>query len=290
MNEFDLIQTYFMRSKNNGDDAALLTPPTGYQIVTSIDTSVVGRHFKDIAKPHAIGYKALAVSISDLAAMGAQPMSCLLSLALPEANEQWLAEFSKGFFDCADKYKIELIGGDTTKGPLTISTVVFGTVPMGLALLRSSAQVGDDIYVTGLLGIAAAALHDHSLDQTPLEYPQPRTTIFNIRDYITSCIDISDGLAQDLSHILKASDVGAVIDANKIPYTTSLEDALYGGDDYELCFTANPKNAEKIKLDIPITKIGTITKLKTLALIDTKGTQHIIEPKGYQHFTKLSSE
>lgn len=284
MNEFELISKYFNRSMYNGDDAAILTPPPNQQIVTSIDTSVIHRHFRDTTKPHTIGYKSLAVSISDLAAMGAQPISCLLSLALPEANEQWLDEFSKGFFECADTYHVELIGGDTTKGPLTISTVVFGTIPVGRALLRSGAQLGDDIYVTGTLGNAAAALHNQHLDQTPLEYPQPRTIISDIREYITSCIDISDGLTQDLSHILKASDVGAVIDSSKIPFTTSLAYALNGGDDYELCFTANPQHAKHIKLDIPITKIGTITNTNKLELIDKDNQRRIITPKGYQHF------
>lgn len=288
MHEFDLIRTYFMRSKDNGDDAALLTPPPGHQIVTSIDTSVVNRHFRDTTKPHAIGYKSLAVSISDIAAMGAQPISCLLSLTIPgvpKIDTQWLHEFSAGFFECANIFNVALIGGDTTEGPLSVSTVVFGIVPTGQALLRSSAQVGDDIYVTGTLGSAAAALTDPDHDQTPLEYPEPRTSIYRIRDRITSCIDISDGLTQDLAHILKASAVGAVIEAHKIPYTTSLTHALYGGDDYELCFTAAPQQAKHIKkLDIPVTQIGTITRTKTLVLIDQDKQPHTITPKGYQHF------
>ena len=280
MTEFDLIENYFMRSTYNGDDAAIVETPPGHQLVTSIDTSVEGRHFLQSTPPHAIGYKALAVSISDMAAMGAAPSTCLLSLCIPTTDAHWLSEFSNGFFQVANQFSIELIGGDVTEGPCVISTTIFGTAPHGTLLKRSGAQVGDAIFVSGILGNAGAALQNPTLDQTPLNYPQPRVALgIALRDIATSCIDISDGLLQDLGHILKASHVGADVQVDAIPHTSSLECALTAGDDYELCFTSPHQN-----LDLPVTKIGVVTNTHELRLLDQNGQQLPFQDKGYQHF------
>ena len=224
MTEFELINHYFNRSTRNGDDAAVIDVPDGYSLVTSIDTSVEGKHFLQDANAADIGYKTLAVSISDIAAMGAEPTACLLSLSLPAVDNHWLEQFSRGFFEAANAYHIELIGGNTTQGPLVISTVLFGIVPKHKALMRAGAQLGDRIYATGCLGDAAAALHDNMRDQSRLHRPTPRVNVgLAIRDLATSCIDISDGLAQDLQHILTASHKGAVLYADRIPQQSTLQ-------------------------------------------------------------------
>lgn len=290
MNEFELIHTYFQKSVRNGDDAAIIKVPEHYSLVTSIDTSVEGRHFTKHTHPSDIGYKSLAVSISDIAAMGALPTACLLSLSLPTADKEWLDAFSQGFFSAAENYSIELIGGDTTQGPVVISTVLFGLIPKQQALMRSGAQLNDRIYVTGCLGEAAAALHDKTRNQTRLNRPLPRVNIgLAIREFANSCIDISDGLAQDLQHILTASNKGATLYADAIPHQSTLQYALTGGDDYELCFTAPPifdKQITRIsnELNLPITCIGAIDNSLTLTLLD-KNDQHInINLNGYHHF------
>ena len=290
MNEFELIHHYFQKSIRNGDDAAVIDIPEGMSLVTSIDTSVEGRHFTKNADPADIGYKSLAVSISDIAAMGAQPTACLLSLSLPPVETAWLEAFSRGFFELANSYNIELIGGDTTQGPLVISTVLFGIAPKHKALMRSAAQVGDHIYVTGCLGNAAAALHDKTRDQTHLNRPIPRVNVgLTIREFAHSCIDISDGLAQDLQHILTASNKGAVLYADKIPHQSTLQQALTGGDDYELCFTAPPLYNKEIarisnELNIPITCIGDINTSLVLKVLDKNEQSMDINLSGYQHF------
>ena len=290
MTEFELINHYFNRSTRNGDDAALIDVPDGYSLVTSIDTSVAGRHFTQDANAADIGYKSLAVSISDIAAMGAKPTACLLSLSLPAVDNHWLEQFSRGFFEAANAYQIELIGGDTTQGPLVISTVLFGIVPKHKALTRAAAQVGDHVYVTGCLGDAAAALHDQARDQSRLNRPTPRVNIgLAIRDFATSCIDISDGLAQDLQHVLTASHKGAVIHAEKISHQSTLPYALTGGDDYELCFTAPPAYTKEIariaaELTIPITCIGEIDSSSKLKVLDNSEQIMDIDLSGYRHF------
>ena len=266
--EFNLIKKYFTRACKHtdlgvGDDAALLSVTDGMQLVVSTDMSVAGTHFFADAAPYNIGWKALAVNVSDMAAMGAKPKWATLAIALPSVDEAWLAEFSKGFFACADKFGVDLIGGDTTKGALNISVTIMGEVPTGKALRRDGAQAGDDIWVSGSLGDAALglahlqgkiALGSDALEASidALHRPVPRAALgLALRDIASSCIDISDGLLADLGHILKASNCGAAIDLEKIPCMEFLKNnleipqfqafILAGGDDYELCFTA-PKN------------------------------------------------
>ncbi|MGN1056559.1 MAG: thiamine-phosphate kinase, partial [Comamonas sp.] len=270
MGEFELIRKYFQRPVRRsplgvGDDCALLAPAPGMQLAVSSDMLVEGRHFFADVAPQLLGHKALAVNLSDLAASGAQPLAFTLALSLPRADAAWCEQFSKGLFALAEQHQCELVGGDTTQGPLNICITVFGEVPSGQALLRSGAQVGDDIWVSGSLGDARLALdallRQHALPpavlaqaRQRLEQPTPRVALgVGLRGIANSCLDISDGLLGDLNHILEASSVGARIDANitrgllqarKHPMMAALAmtriDActLAGGDDYELCFTA----------------------------------------------------
>jgi thiamine-monophosphate kinase len=275
MSEFNLIQKYFTRPTHHtelgvGDDAALVNVANGMQLVVSTDMSVAGTHFFHDAASYDIGWKALAVNISDMAAMGAQAKWATLAISLPEVNQSWLAEFSSGFFACADMFNIDLIGGDTTRGPLNISITIMGEVPKNQALKRSGAQVGDDIWVSGQIGSAALGLAhlqgkielEKDVLQTSAHHlcrPMPRANLgLALRDIATSCIDISDGLLADLGHILKASDCRATIDLEKIPCIEYLKDNLQnpqfqdyllaGGDDYELCFTAPPNKRDEIEM------------------------------------------
>jgi thiamine-monophosphate kinase len=272
--EFNLIEKYFTRPAPQadlgvGDDAALVRIAEGNQLVISTDMSVAGTHFFADAAPYYIGWKSLAVNVSDMAAMGANPKWATLALALPEIDESWLAEFSRGFFACADAFKVDLVGGDTTKGSLSISVTIMGEVPTGKALKRGGAQAGDDIWVSGTLGSAALGLahlqekvqlsDELAICLKALNTPSPRSALgLALRGIATSCIDISDGLLADLGHILKASNLGAIIDLEKIPCITLLKNnldtsefqnyILAGGDDYELCFTAPPSKREAINL------------------------------------------
>lgn len=275
MSEFNLIQKYFTRPTRHtnlgiGDDAALVTVSDDMQLVVSSDMSVVGTHFFHDAAPDDIGWKALAVNISDMAAMGAQAKWATLAIALPDVNETWLTEFSHGFFACADTFNIDLIGGDTTRGPLNISVTIIGEVPTGQALRRDGAQLGDDIWVSGTLGSAALGLAhlQHKIKtegdvlQTSINEllkPMPQANLgLALRGIATSCIDISDGLLADLGHILKASKCSATIDLEKIPCIDYLKNNLQnpqfqeyllaGGDDYELCFTAPPSKRDEIEV------------------------------------------
>ena len=319
--EFNLIKQYFTRSTMQtdlgvGDDAALVRVQAGYQLAVSSDMLVSGTHFFADAAPYDIGWKALAVNISDMAAMGAQPKWATLALALPELNESWLAEFSRGFFACADAFKVDLIGGDTTRGPLNISVAIMGEVPAGKALRRDGAKIGDDIWVSGQLGSAALALAHlqgkTSLNSDALEAnihallrPVPRADLgLKLRDIATSAIDISDGLAADLGHILSASNVSGKIHLNTLPCSDFVKNAgfqyaIAGGDDYELCFTAPQNMREKIKqisaeLNIPIALAGRITEHNyagaghesfKLVVLDDNHQPISIEKTGYDHFT-----
>ena len=275
MDEFNLIQKYFTRPTRHtdlsiGDDAALVNVAEGMQLVVSTDMSVAGTHFFHDAAPYDIGWKSLAVNISDLAAMSAQAKWATLAIALPEINEGWLAEFSRGFFACAKAFSIDLIGGDTTKGPLNISITIMGEVPTGKALKRSGAQPDDDVWVSGTLGSAALGLA-HLQGKIELENdvlqanihrlnrPMPRAGLaLALRDIATSCIDISDGIVADLGHLLKASNLGAKVDIECLPmspyHIKNLHEPLVqqcvlsGGDDYELCFTAPPSKRDEIQL------------------------------------------
>jgi len=304
-NESDLIHFFKQQAQAHskfihtsiGDDAAILDIPQNHQLVSSIDTSISGVHFPPETDPADIAYKSLAVSMSDMAAMGAEPIGILLALTVPALNEAWIKAFAKGFFECANEFKVPLIGGDTTQGPLSISTVLHGIVPQNQALLRSGAQVDDLIYVSGQLGNAALALQhwregklsDPLLKQA-LNRPTPRIELgLALRSIATSAIDLSDGLAQDLQRILTASKVGADLELDKLP-TTVQRHALNGGDDYELCFTVPQKHQLEIEgiektLKLKLSCIGSITKERDLKIYDKEKKIVKLESKGYEHFS-----
>ncbi|WP_180182864.1 thiamine-phosphate kinase [Acinetobacter sp. YH01020] len=304
MAEFSIIDTYFNRQNINsvdlgvGDDSALLTPPPQQQLVICADTLVAGRHFPLDTKPHAIGWKSVAVNLSDIAAMGAKPHSILLALSLPQIDHDWLKGFSQGLYDCCDQFGVSLIGGDTTQSPhLTISVTALGWVESGQAVPRSGAQIGDYICVSGQVGDAAFGLNHlgHRL-QHRLDYPTPRCLLGQqLKGLANSMIDVSDGLAQDLGHILAASNVGAEIELDQLPIDHDVKQlqqekqwqyALAGGDDYELCFTISPQNYKKLlqlELDANISKIGQITPNLGIRY-NNHGVDQVIKFKGYQHF------
>ena len=304
MAEFSIIDTYFNRKNANsvdlgvGDDSALLTPPPQQQLVICADTSVAGRHFPLDTHPHAIGWKSVAVNLSDIAAMGAKPHSILLALSLPQIDHHWLKDFSQGLYDCCDQFGVSLIGGDTTQSPhLTITVTALGWIETGQAVTRAGAQVGDLICVSGTVGDAAFALQHmgHPL-QKRLDYPMPRCQLGQqLKGLASSMIDVSDGLAQDLGHILKASGVGAVLQLDQLPISSDIarleqekkwQLALAGGDDYELCFTISPQNYHLLaqqKLDVNLTIIGQITKNLGLTFFQN-GVDYSIQFHGYQHF------
>ncbi len=324
MSEFNLIQKYFTRPTRHtdlgvGDDAALIQVSAGMQLVVSSDMSVAGTHFFADTAPYDIGWKALAVNVSDITAMGAQAKWATLAIALPEVHEAWLAEFSRGFFACADEFNVDLIGGDTTKGPLNISVTIMGEVPIGKALRRDGAQVGDDIWVSGTLGDAALALailqNKYKLDANwlganleerelekwlpCLNRPQPRACLgLALQGIATSCIDISDGLLADLGHILNASNLGATIDLEKLPVSfynfnhshepTIQQCVLAGGDDYELCFTAPPSQRSNIEAiakqqNILLTCIAS-TRMDIGLQAMYKNIEIKLNNKGFDHF------
>lgn len=307
MAEFSIIDRYFKTQQTLstegtelgiGDDSAVVTPPEGHQLVICTDTLVAGRHFPLSTSAHAIGWKSVAVNLSDLAAMGATPHSILLALSLPAVNEQWLSDFSQGLFDCCYPYQVQLIGGDTTQSPhLTISVTALGWVPQGQAITRHGAQVDDYIVVSGQIGDAAFALQHlgHALQQR-LDYPTPRCDLgIQLRNFASSMIDLSDGLIQDLGHILKASSVGARLDLENLPIDASLSHlplnqqwqyALAGGDDYEICFTISPQKYTEFllqKTNVPLTIIGQIQALSGLEL-QYQGEIQNLNLHGYQHF------
>lgn len=304
MAEFSIIDTYFNRKNQDsvdlgvGDDSALLTPPPQQQLVICADTLVAGRHFPLDTNPHSIGWKSVAVNLSDIAAMGAKPQSILLALSLPQIDHDWLKAFSQGLYDCCDQFGVSLIGGDTTQSPhLTLSVTALGWVDIGKAVPRSGAQVGDLLCVSGTVGDAAFALNHlgHPLQQR-LDYPTPRCALGqHLKGLAHSMIDVSDGLAQDLGHILKASNKGAILNLEHLPLASALQSlsheqqwqyALAGGDDYELCFTISPHNYALLlqhSLDVQITTIGTITKTQTLSF-QHHGQDLMLNLNGYQHF------
>ena len=315
MNEFNLIKQYFTRVTHHtdlsvGDDAALIAVSAGMQLAISSDMLVAATHFFHDAAPHDIGWKALAVNVSDMAAMGANPKWATLAIAFPEVKDAWLSEFSRGFFACADAFNIDLIGGDTTKGPLNISVTIMGEVPSGQAIKRSGAQVGDDIWVSGQLGSAALGLaHLQGKTHVPevallaclnaLHTPTPRAALgLALRGIATSCIDISDGLLADLGHILTASNCGATIDLEKIPCIEWIKSdldnpkfqaaILAGGDDYELCFTAPKSKRDEInalckQLNVPINHIGS-TRMAVGLQTYYKNKKLTLLKHGFDHF------
>lgn len=323
MGEFDLIRRFFQRPVRRaalgvGDDCALLAPAPGMQLAISSDMLVEGRHFFADVDPRLLGHKALAVNLSDLAACGAKPLAFTLALSLPRADEAWCAAFAEGMFALAEQHDCELIGGDTTAGPLNICITVFGELPAGQALLRSGARTGDDIWVSGHLGDARLALEallgQHPLPadlltqtRTRLEAPTPRVALgLALRGIASSALDVSDGLLGDLGHILQASGVGARIDCS---LTTPLiaayadiqrSDAIFdrdflrsctlaGGDDYELCFTA-PAAARNAVLQAgassatPVTRIGRIETEPGLRVVDDEGLPVTATFASFDHF------
>ena len=319
MGEFDLIDRYFKRpvSRNVlgvGDDCALLAPAPGMQLAVSSDMLVEGRHFLSTVDPFKLGHKALAVNLSDLAACGAQPLAFTLSLALPQVDEAWLAGFAEGLFALADLHDCELVGGDTTRGPLTINITVFGEVPAGQALLRSGARPRDDIWVSGTLGDARLALEAFrgtvSLPQAlfaaareRLERPQPRVALgLALRGIASAAVDVSDGLLGDLGHVLERSRAGATIEADcaasllaaarsglALPQERLQELVFAGGDDYELAFTAAPQQRAAVEsaaaqARTPVTRIGRIRAQPGLDLVDAGGRPLARTFAGFDHF------
>ena len=327
MGEFDLIARYFTRPTPRaalgvGDDCALLQPAPGTQLAISSDMLVEGRHFFADVDPFTLGHKALAVNLSDLAACGATPLAFMLALALPRVDEAWLQGFSQGLFKLADAHGCELVGGDTTQGPLNICITVFGEVPVvdgkSQALLRSGARAGDDVYVSGTLGDARLALEALrgrialpadllAQARQRLEQPTPRVALGQaLRGVASAALDISDGLLGDLRHILKASGVGATLDtsiaigliaacadpacaAGLISLKKQLECVLSGGDDYELAFTAPVSARQAVQAaarqaDTRVTRIGCIDAEPGLRLIDADGQRLSGAFSSFDHF------
>jgi thiamine-monophosphate kinase len=316
MTEFDLIRRYFTRATPGtllgvGDDAALLQLSTGKVLAVSSDMLVSGTHFFADADPFMLGHKTLAVNLSDMAAMGATPGWAMLAIALPEVNAAWLEKFSAGFFALAKQYGVELIGGDTTRGPLNLCVTIFGEVPAQQALRRSGAQLGDEVWVSGTLGDAALALAhlqgrivlsaaEYAACAPALHQPQPRVPLgLALRGIANSAIDISDGLLADLGHILDASQLAARLDFSALPISPVLhyylqqpigkQCVLSGGDDYELCFTApGARHAELLaiaaQLNLPLSCIGKIVAGRGCLVHDAAGDPINIEASGYDHF------
>ena len=320
MGEFDLIERFFQRPARRavlgvGDDCALLQPAPGQQLAISTDMLVEGRHFLSTVDPARLGHKALAVNLSDLAACGANPLAFTLALALPRADHGWLEGFSRGLFQLADAHGCELIGGDTTQGPLNLAITVLGEVPPDQALLRHAAQAGDDIWVSGTLGDARLALEvfrgncqvsGEVLERVRvrMECPTPRVELgLALRSVAHAAIDVSDGLLGDLGHILKRSGVGAQIetawvqgsaavtpDVLALPWPRRLDCVLAGGDDYELLFTAPVLHRERIHalasdLDVPVTRIGRITAGSGLRVLDPQGQPINRRFASFDHFS-----
>lgn len=316
MDEFELIRRHFAGltpaaadvSLGIGDDAALLRVPQGQELAVSTDTLVAGRHFSPDTAPADIGWKALAVNLSDLAAMGAEPRWFTLALTLEGVGEAWLSALVQGMGQLARQHGVALVGGDTTRGPLSLTLTAMGVVPCGQALRRDGARVGDAVCVTGTLGDAALALALKRQAATPdaflsgrLDRPQPRVQAgLRLRGAANAAIDLSDGLAGDLSHVLRASGVGACIQAPCLPASPALLTGLaglpqgisrlalqaQGGDDYELCLCVPPDRVEALRADlgVPLTMIGSITAGTELRFVDAAGGTIAVPPHGYRHF------
>ena len=315
LGEFELIARYFTRPARRaalgvGDDCALLALAPGMQLATSCDMLVEGRHFVSTVAPRHLGHKALAVNLSDLAACGATPLAFTLALAMPRADAAWLEGFARGLLALADAHGCELVGGDTTQGPLNICIGVFGEVPVGQALLRSGARAGDDLYVSGLLGDARLALEAFrgtlelagdafAAARVAMEQPQPRVALgVALRGVATSAIDVSDGLLGDLAHLLRRSGVGARLEVDALPRSATLaaqpravqlECLLAGGDDYELLFTAPPALAPRVRdaasaAGVAVTRIGRIEAGASLRLVDAAGETLANTWGSFDHF------
>jgi thiamine-monophosphate kinase len=315
--EFDLIRRHFTRDPARpdvvlgvGDDCALLAPGPGQQLALSCDMLVEGRHFLSTVAPAALGHKALAVNLSDLAACGAEPLAFTLALALPRADEAFVAGLAQGMFALADAHGIALVGGDTNAGPLNLCITVIGQVPAGQALLRSGARPGDQIWVSGTLGDARLALEvfrgRHVLAgeafagvRRAMEWPQPRVALGRrLRGVASSAIDLSDGLSGDLGHVLARSGVGACVDVDALPRSPVLAAQpsalqhlclLAGGDDYELLFTAPPARAAEVQAaaaaaGVPVTCCGVIQAEPGLHVVDAQGLPLSGAWQAFDHF------
>ena len=315
MGEFELIDTYFQRPGKRavlgiGDDCALLAPTPGMQLAISSDMLVEGRHFLATVAPERLGHKALAVNLSDLAAVGARPVAFTLALALPRADVAFVAPLAAGLFALADEHGIELVGGDTTAGPLNLCITVFGELPPGQALLRSGAQAGDELWVSGRLGDARLALEvfrgrvslpgdafEHV--RRAMELPTPRVALgIALRGTASSAIDLSDGLLGDLGHVLRRSGVGAVVDVDALPRSPVLaalpmalqhECLLAGGDDYELLFSAAPGRHDAVlaagrAAGVAVTRCGSIDASRKLSVVDGQGRAVKTSFMAFDHF------
>ncbi len=309
LSEFSLIQRFFTKQSianastllGIGDDCALMSIPEGYELAVTTDTMVENVHFFAGADPELLGHKLLAVNLSDLASMGAKPMSVTLALTLPEVDEQWLSGFSQGFLKLAERHSVDLIGGDTTSGPLTLTVQAMGLVPKGQALRRSNAKPGDFIYMTGFLGDAGLGLKiqqgyrcaDSAAALSRFHQPEPQIQAGqDLLGLASACIDLSDGLAGDLGHILQQSQVGGCLDWEALPLSktvlTYIKETgdwsmpLTAGDDYELCFTVSPERAAS--LTVPATKIGVIESELGMRL-NKSGNIQSLEVKSFEHFS-----
>ena len=317
MNERDLIRRFFLKQPVTrddvrlgiGDDAALVAVPPGQELAITTDTLVAGVDFLADADPSTVGHKALAVNLSDLAAMGAAPAWFTLTLSLPSADAQWLAAFARGLFALAQRHGIVLIGGDLSRGPLAVDISAYGHVPVGQALQRRGAAVGDAIFVTGTIGDAALAL-SHLLDGRPLvaedaaavgerlHRPIPRVAEgLRLRGVASAAIDLSDGLLSDLGRIAEASRVGARIHLNQLPLSDAYrrylaqvgyDPAIATGDDYELCFTVPPGRVAALEkagaFESGITRIGEIVAGTAVRVVDAQGADYVPSRRGYDHF------
>ena len=315
--EFDLIRRHFTRPARHtelavGDDAALLAPRPGMRLAVSTDMLVAGTHFFADTDPEGLGWKTLAVNVSDLAAMGAEPRWAFLALALPQADEAWIAAFARGFFACADAFGVDLAGGDTTRGPLTLSVTIVGEVPAGAAITRGGAHAGDDLWISGqpgraALGLAALrgeigldAIH-HAEFVDALQRPQPRVALgLALRSLASAMLDVSDGLLGDLRHLLECSGTGAIVEVAALPLAALAASGadpalcrrclLAGGDDYELLFAAAPRHRAEIdalsaRLDLPLHRIGEFTPARErLLLREADGGLAAPAACGYDHF------
>ncbi|MDR2015034.1 MAG: thiamine-phosphate kinase [Azoarcus sp.] len=317
--EFDLVRRHFTRPATHtdlavGDDAALFRVAPDMQLAVTTDTLVAGTHFFYDTSPHGLGWKTLAVNLSDLAAMGAAPRWATLALTLPAADEGWISAFAEGFFDCAGRYGVELVGGDTTRGPLAMTVALFGEVPAGQAITRAGGQPGDDLWISGCPGLAALGLMclqnrvrliDADLALAALHRPVPRVEMGEaLRGIAHAMIDVSDGLAGDLAHLCECSGLGALLDTRMLPLAPLIaagaDDALAcrtvlaGGDDYELLFSASPAARDTLatlarKLGLPLARIGQLTaETGAILLADgSGGSPRPLDVCGYDHFASL---
>ena len=314
--EFDLIRRHFTRPARSaalgvGDDCALVQAPVGLALAVTTDMLCEGTHFLPGADAELLGHKTLAVNLSDLAAMGADPRWCTLALALPDADEAWIAAFARGFFALADRHGIELIGGDTTRGPRNLCVTAFGTLPKGYALRRDGAQAGDDLWLSGATGEAAlalahlrggAALADEHRDAclARLHAPEPRVALGRrLRSVATAAVDVSDGLAADVGHVCERSRLAATIELPDVPRAPAIaacaDDALAvacmlaGGDDYELAFTAPPDARHAVlaagaAAGVAVARIGTMSAGSGVTVRDAAGAPVQLAQTGYDHF------